>query len=425
MGNRKQISRKVGRREALRTMGGSLMLTAVPTESRANGGPGGTVATPPYDVLIKGGRVLDPSQEMDQIADVAIRAGKIARASPGIPVTEARQVVRAKGRIVTPGLIDLHVHCFPFGPYGIDPDSHLITRGVTTAVDAGTAGALTLPAFRHYVVEKAATRVRALLHIVAIGMVAGSTSNMGELEDLRYCDPKLAVQAARKNADLVLGFKIRFSRQYTGPHDYEGMKRTRAAADEAGLPMMVHIGNSYSPLPLFLELMRKGDVLTHSFTGHPEGLLDSQGRLRPEVLTARERGVIFDVGHGAGSFSFSVMEKCLAQGFSPDTISSDLYSANVNGPVYDLTTTLSKFLLLGLSLTEVIDRVTWRAAGVFMFGATIGTLKPGAEADVSILELRHGDFAFTDSYGQVRQGSQKIFPVATVRGGKLFHPAAG
>jgi dihydroorotase len=375
----------------------------------------------PYDLLIRGGKVIDPSQDIEAVRDVAIASGKIARIDAQIPTGQAREVISAEGKIVTPGLIDIHTHVFPYvGPYGIEPDPYCVHRGVTTVIDAGTSGAFTFPAFRKFTIEKATTRIRALLHVVSIGMVTGSTENMGELLDLRYCVPELAVKAAKENSDLVVGFKIRFSEKYTGPNDYAGMKRARAVADEAALPLMIHIGGSYTPLGELLALMKKGDVVTHSFNGHPHGLLDASGRLTPEVLQARERGVLFDVGHGAGSFSFEVMEKCLAQGFRPDTISSDLYSANIDGPVYDLVTTLSKFLLLGLSLREVIEMSTIRAARVFDFGAKIGTLAPGAEADVAVLELREGQFTFTDSEGKTRSGRQKLVPVTTVRAGKVI-----
>jgi dihydroorotase len=187
---------------------------------------------------------------------------------------------------------------------------------------------------------------------------------------------------------------------------------------------MVHIGGSYSPLKEFLVRMKKGDVVTHSFNSHPNGLLDSSGKVVPEVLEARERGVLFDVGHGAGSFSFDVMEQCLKQGFLPDTISSDLYTSNINGPVYDLVTTLSKFLLLGLSLRDVLARATVNSARVFNFGSSIGTLRPGAEADVSVLELKEGEFTFTDSDGKSRLGRHRLVASATVRGGKVFEPLA-
>ncbi len=401
--------------------GGPARASVRPASGKETGPP----AAKRYDLLIKGGRVVDPSQNLDAVRDVAIAGGKVAHVAENIPESEAAETIRAEGKIVTPGLIDLHTHVFPYvGPYGIEPDPYCVHRGVTTVIDAGTAGAFAFPAFRRYTIERAATRIRALLHVVSIGMIAGSTPNMGELEDLRYCDPKMAVEAARAHHDLVVGFKIRFSKQYTGANDYEGMKRARDAADGASLPLMIHIGGSYTPLPKFLALMMKGDVVTHSFNSHPNGLLDEAGKILPEVADARERGVLFDVGHGAGSFSFEVMEKCLAQNFHPDTISSDLYSANINGPVYDLLTTLSKFLLLGLSLNEVIERSTVNSARVFKFGAEIGTLKPGAEADVSVLELREGPFAFTDSDGKTRTGRQKLAPFVTVRGGKVFHSEA-
>ena len=408
----------------LTAAGQSLVLCASPLVPGTAAGSSPQAGDPkPYDLLIKGGKVIDPSQGLEAELDVAVRGGKIASVAPEIPEGQAGQVIRAQGKIVTPGLIDIHTHVFPYvGPYGIEPDPYCVRRGVTSVIDAGTSGAFTFPAFRRFIIERSSTRIRALLHVVSIGMVAGSTDNMGELEDLRYCVPKLAVETANQNRDLIVGFKIRLSEHYTGPNDLEGMRRARAAADEAGLPIMIHIGGSYTPLKEFLALMKKGDVVTHSFNSHPHGLLDAGGKLTPEVVEARQRGVLFDVGHGAGSFSFEVMEKCLGQGFSPDTISSDLYSANINGPVYDQLTTLSKFLVLGMSLHDVIARSTVNAARVFNFGAEIGTLKPGAEADVSVLELKDGEFPFTDSDAKTRTGRQKLEAVTTVKGGKVFEP---
>ncbi len=383
------------------------------------------VIAAPYDLLIQGGKVIDPSQGIEAAMDVAVASGRIARLGFNIPAGDARQVIRAHGKIVTPGLIDIHTHVFPrAGPYGIPADPYCVHRGVTTVVDAGTSGAFTFPAFRKYDIERAATRIRALLHVVSIGMVAGSTPNMGELEDLRYCSPELAVKCVNGNRDVIVGLKIRFSRQYTGPNDIEGMKRARRAADEAGLPLMCHIGGPYSPLREFLGMMRKGDVWTHCFNDLPDGILDANGKVKGEVREARQRGVRFDVGHGAGSFSFGVALRCLEQDFPPDTVSSDLYSANVEGPVYGMPETASKFLLLGMPLPEVIQRTTQNAAETFQFREEIGTLKAGAAADVSVFEIEEGDFAFTDSYRETRQGRRRITPVVTVCGGKTFYPTA-
>ena len=429
MGLNTAATPQLSRRELLAGAGSSILFAASPRGTNASAARPHPVPiedeAKPFDLLIKGGRVIDPSQKLDEIFDVALRDGKIARVENDIPAKQSRQVIDATGKIVTPGLIDVHTHIFPYvGPYGIEPDPYCVTRGVTTALDAGTSGAFTFPAFRNFAISSAATRVRALLHIVSIGMVAGSTPNMGELEDLRYCVPDLADRVAEENRGLIVGFKIRFSEKYTGPNDLEGLKRARAAADQARLPLMTHIGGSYTPLPQLLALLKTGDVMTHTFNSLRHGILDTDGKVISEVLEARQRGVYFDVGHGAGSFSFDVMEKCMQQGFLPDTISTDLYSANIQGPVFDLTTTLSKFLLLRMSLSDVIARCTINAAKLFNFGAEIGTLRAGAEGDVDVLDLAAGDFMFTDSDGKTRQGRQKLNPVVTVRAGKLFYPAA-
>jgi dihydroorotase len=418
------LSAPLTRRDMLMTMGSSLILTATSPSSLADPEPSAEELNPArYDLLIKGGKVIDPSQQMETVMDVAVASGKVARVAPEIPAGQARQVIRAEGKIVTPGLIDIHTHVFPFvGPYGIQADPHCVRNGVTTVVDAGTSGDFAFPAFRRYNIDHAATRIRALLHVVSIGMIAGSTPNMGELQDLRYCVPKLAVQRAQQNLDVIVGFKIRFSKEYSGPNDIEGMDRAREAADEARLPLMCHISDPYSPLNEFLSRMRTGDIWTHCFNARPHGILDGTGTVKQEVFEARQRGVRFDVGHGAGSFSFDVAAKCLNQGFPPDTISTDLYSANVNGPVYDMPTTISKFLLLGMPLADIIRRTTLNAAETFNFQEDIGTLKPGAEADVSVFEIKEGDFTFTDSYGKTRQGRQKLVPVVTVRAGELFYP---
>jgi dihydroorotase len=376
-----------------------------------------------YDLVIKGGKVVDPSQNIEEVRDVAVRAGKIAKVEKNIPIDRSREVLNATGMIVTPGLIDIHVHVLPYvGETGTEPDPCCLMRGVTTAVDAGTTGAFTLPALRKFVVERSDTRVRALLHVVAIGMIVAVTPGMEELGDLRYCDPDRAVKAALDNKDLVLGFKIRVDRKFTvlGTNDIEAMKRSRIAADRASLPLTTHIGGSYTPLRDFLVLMKEGDIITHIYNPRPNSIFDDRGEILAEVNEARKRGVLIDVGHGRTNFSFRVAEKCMGKGLLPDTISSDVSNGSVRGPVFDLVTTMSKFMALGMNLTEVVERTTVNAAKAFKFGVEIGTLKPGAEADVAVLELRSGEFALIDSEAQVRTVKQKLVSVATVRGGKVF-----
>ena len=407
-------------------MGSPIVLSALPLRVGAGAPaieePNGAI----YDLLVKNGKVIDPSQNIEEQRDVAIRGGKIVLVEKNIPADHARQVLDAAGKIVTPGLIDVHVHVLPYvGETGTEPDPCCVTRGVTTVVDAGTAGAFTLPALRKFIVEKSGTRVRALVHVVAIGMIVAITPGMEELGDLRYCDPKRAAKAALENKDIVLGFKVRIDRKFTvpGTNDIEAMRRARMASDEASLPVTTHIGGSYTPLKDFLVLMKEGDIVTHIYNPRPNSVLDENGRLLPEIFEARKRGVRFDIGHGRTNFSYRVAEKCLGQGLVPDTISSDVSNGSVRGPVYDLVTTMAKMMTLGMSLREVIERTTINAAPVLNFGVDIGTLKPGAEADVSIFELSSGEFSLVDSEGQTRIARQKLVPAATVRGGKVFYPA--
>jgi dihydroorotase len=415
------------RREILTRVGGTLAFSA-PISRGALASPGkdrSEGSGPLYDLVIHGGRVVDPSQNLEARRDVAIQDGKIAAIAQEIPESQARHYIRVKEKIITPGLIDMHVHVFPYvGPFGIEPDPYCLGRGVTTVLDAGTTGAFSFAGLRKFVIERSSTRIRALLHVVSIGLIAGNTPNMGELLDLRYCDPALAVKVAGENRDLIVGFKLRFSDFLTGPNDLEALKRARSAADQARLPLMIHIGGPTTALADLLSLLKPGDVVTHSFNGHPNGILDARGKIIPAAREARERGVRFDIGHGMGSFSFEVAEKCLEQGFLPDTISSDLHAFNIHGPVFDLSTTLSKFLLLGMSLTEVVRRATVNAASTFDFGTKIGTVEPGAEADLTGLDIKEGEFTFVDAEGKSRTGKQKLVPVFALKGGKVFESSA-
>jgi dihydroorotase len=375
-------------------------------------------ATPDYDLLLKGGTVIDPGQNLHAPLDVAVKDGKILELTRDIPVSRAIRVVSAKGKIVTPGLIDVHVHVFEgVGPTGLNADQYCLGRGVTTAVDAGSTGYADIAGFRQYVIKPSATRVYALVDIGARGTLLGLIGNYANLD---WVNAQLTARAAETNKPDVVGIKVRLSREITGSNDLEILKRALEAARISQLPLMVHVGDSFSPLPEILVQMRKGDVLTHCYTGRPHGPLDANGKIIPEMVDCRQRGVLFDVGDGGPHLDLDVAEKCVRQNFLPDTIGTDLGGLSYNGPVYDLVTELSKFLLLGLSLDQVIETVTVRPTRMFNFGAELGSLRPGAGADITILEVREGSFLFTDSTGKKRTGRQKLQSAAAIRAGKLY-----
>ncbi|MCI0422114.1 MAG: amidohydrolase/deacetylase family metallohydrolase [Acidobacteria bacterium] len=378
-----------------------------------------------FDLLVKGGKVVDPSQRLSAHRDIGIRDGKVVEVAENLAEAQASQVLDARGKIVTPGLIDVHVHVYDgVAPLGIPADPNCIAKGVTTVVDAGSAGAHTFPGFRRQVINVVDTRVFALLNISVVGQSTLSTDNpYGELLDLRYANPKLAIRTIERNRDVILGVKVRLSRSIAGEHDLQALKLAKEAAAAVGLPLMVHIGDTHTPLPVILSLLTKGDVVTHSFRGGEGGILDDRGNVLAEVRSAMARGVHLDIGHGAGSFSFDTAEKALKQSVVPGTISSDVHQFNVNGPVFDLATTLSKFLYLGLTLDEVIQRASTNAANLFGFPKGLGTLKGGAEADVALFSLAEGDFQFEDALKQKRLGHQKLVPVATVKAGRIYGSA--
>ena len=379
-----------------------------------------------YDLVVKGGRVVDPSQGLSAVRDIAVSGTKIARVAEAIPTTQALHVIDAADRIVTPGWIDIHVHVYDgVAPLGIPADPSCIAKGVTTAIDAGSAGAHTFPGLRKYVIDVVDTRILALLNISVVGQSTLSEDNpWGELLDLRYANASLAAKTIERHRDVIVGMKVRLTRNIAGDHDLEVLRRAREAADAAGLPVMVHIGGSHSPMADILRLLKPGDVITHSFRGGDGGILDAQGRIHDEVLEKVAAGVHLDIGHGAGSFSFDTAEKALEQGLKPGTISSDLHQFNVHGPVFDLATTVSKFLHLGLPLEEAIQRVTSNPSQVFGKLNELGTLREGAEADISIFSLEDGKFKFTDALGATRMGRQLLRPAATVKAGKLYGAAS-
>ena len=377
---------------------------------------------PAYDLLIRGGRVIDPSQGLSAVTDIAIRQGKVARIAPNIRESEARQVLDARRMIVTPGLVDVHVHVYDgVAPLGIPADANCIAKGATTVVDAGSAGAHTFPGLRQYVMRVVETRVYALLNISVIGQSTLSDGNpWGELLDLRYANAKLAIRTIEQNRDVILGIKIRLTKNIVGDNDLQALAIAREAADAVGLPLMAHIGGTFSPLPKILAMLKPGDLITHSFHGREGGILDDRDRILPEVRRASENGILLDVGHGAGSFSFRTAEKAFAQNVMPGTISSDVHQGNVNGPVYDLATTLSKFLHLGISLEEVLRRSTANPAKALSFPAGTGSLKEGSTADVAVFELREGPWEMVDSLGEKRPGKLRLTPVVTIKGGRPY-----
>jgi dihydroorotase len=395
------------RRQFLQNLGAAAAAFAAPQPSAS------------FDLLIAGGRVIDPAQKIDQPLDVAIADSKIAAIGANLPRDRARQLFDASGKIVTPGLIDMHGHVFDqFLPVSIDADLVGVSRGVTTIVDAGSAGANTFPAFRKYVIEHARTRVYSLLNISIIGLVVQNELYL----DPKMIDPKAAVKTIKENRGMILGIKVRITgRDEDVPHDIEVLRKAREASDEAGVPIMMHWTNE----PNLLGILKKGDILVHPFNPPRSGpnLLGADSKVLPQILELKDRGIFTDFAHG-NHLQWETAEKAAQQGWFPDTISTDIHRAHAapNGAVIDLVTTMSKFLLLGLSLSQAIEKVTANPARILKFPEKIASLEVGTVADVSIVEIQHGDFDLLDSTRQKRTAHQRIAPMAVIRAGKLVGP---
>jgi len=366
-------------------------------------------------MLIQGGTVLDPAQSLHAVRDVALAGGRVTAVAEHLTPAPGDEVIDARGLYVTPGLIDLHVHVFPGAShYGIEPDPHCLATGTTTVVDAGSAGALTFPAFRKYVIEVSQTRILPFLNIGATGMLS---AEVGELEDVRFIDRGRALAMIEAHRDLIRGVKVRLSRELVGANVRVALSTALETAEAAGLPLMVHPGDTPIPLDDILRELRRGDVLTHCYHGREQGVLDERGRVRAQARRALDRGVNFDVGHGVGSFAFAVARAALAQELRPGTISSDLHVYNVNGPVFDLATTMSKFLALGLGLDDVVRATTEMPARAIGALGELGTLAPGAAADVTLLQFDSGDVEFADARGEKVKAAARLVPVRVVRNG--------
>ena len=378
-----------------------------------------------YDLVIQGGTMIDRAQGINGQRDVAFSGGKVAAVAEPIDSADAAETINATGKIVSPGLIDAHVHVYEgVSHYGINADETCLAHGATTVVDAGSAGHDTFKGFRKFIIEPSATRILAHVNISSMGMIA---EEIGELDDIKWASVSKALQTIEANRDVVLGVKVRLTK-YLNCSESAGIKPlylAREAADAAGVPLMIHPQDSWAEsLDQVLAVLREGDMMTHMYHSMRHGILDDGGKIRPEVLAARDRGVIFDVGHGAGSFSWSVCETALAQDFEPTTISSDLHAHNVEGPVYDLVTTVSKFLLLGMSLEDALAKVTEVPARVAIGNHTgLGTLAPGSEGDAVVLEMEEGDFEFVDSLSVIRKGSSRLAVRQVIKAGAVV-PAA-
>ena len=376
----------------------------------------GLIHAQEYDLLLRGGHVIDPKNKIDGRRDVAIKDGRIAAVAAGIPAAKAVKTVNVAGLYVTPGLVDLHVHVFAgtgtayTGPSSVRPDDHSFRSGVTTMVDAGSSGWRNFEEFKQLIIDQARTRVLAMLNIVGAGMAGAPEQNLQDM------DPDKAAAMAAKHKDIIVGFK---SAHYAGP-EWTPVENAVKAGGIAGLPVMVDFGQFRPERPfedLVTKKLRPGDIYTHMFLASVP-MLDETGRLRPYLSEARKRGVLFDVGHGGGSFLFRQAVPAIQQGFLPDSISTDLHIGSMNGAMTTMLITLSKFINMGMTLEDVVLRATWNPARQIK-REDLGHLSVGAPADVAVLRLLKGTYGFVDVNGARMQGTQKLEGELTVSSGKV------
>jgi dihydroorotase len=374
-----------------------------------------------YDVLIGGGEVVDPGAGLRGALDVGIFAGRVVEVAPALRVEDARRVISAKGLYVTPGLVDVHAHVFVnSSDMGENTDRFCNAGGVTTVCDAGSTGSATFAGLRLMLDRGVRTRARAFVNLSAIGIVG--TARCGELAHFPYADPEGCARTIAENRDIAIGVKLRYGPGLVWEYTTEPVKMARRAADMAGVPMMIHITDTPLPLPEILACMKPGDIVTHCFHGREHGIMGPQKQLvLREVVEAQRHGIVFDCAHGRGGhFNFPLIEKALDQGFLPDTISTDLtFTTATGGPVWDLTTTMSKLLHFGVGLDEVVRRATATPAKILGLEGEVGTLRPGARADVALLELRDGDVELRDTDGNAVVAKRRLLARTTLRDGRV------
>ena len=371
------------------------------------GGSGGTYQ---YDTVITGGELVDPGAGNIGRFDVAILNGRIAAVEPSIPAAAGRRHIDASGQVVTPGLVDLHTHVYWGATYwGIEPDPVAARSGVTTWLDVGSAGSYSFPGFREYIVKPSKVKVYCLLNLSSIGLIAPTW----ELANPDYWDVDLAAEVVERNRDVILGIKARIDCRTTRGYGIEPMIHARELADRVGLPLMTHIGTAPPTMDELLPYLRPGDILTHCFTWQDMGIADENGKVRPEIKRLQEEGMILDVGHGTGSFGYAIAESMLEQGILPDVISTDIHQMAMQGPMFDLPTTLSKFLNLGMTLPQVIACATINAARAVHLDH-VGTLAIGNPADVALFRIEDGDHTFYDVQMNSRQGRKQLVNTMTI-----------
>ena len=377
-----------------------------------------------FDVIVRGGRVVDPGQDLDTVADVGIIGPRVAAIGTDLVKQGVRgEVVDARGLLVTPGWVDLHTHVYWGGTsLGIDAEDFCRRSGVTTAIDTGSTGPGNFAGFRKHVIERSEVRILAYLHVSFAGIFAFSPRIMvGESEELRLMAPLDAVEVADANRDVIVGIKVRVGARASGRSGTVPLDIALEVAEAVGVPVMAHIDD---PPPTYEEViarLRPGDVLTHAFRPFPNAPATAQGTVKRAVIEARQRGVLFDIGHGKGSFAFKTARAMLANGFLPDTISSDVHALCINGPAFDQVTTMSKFLCLGMPLSDVIAASTVNAAFALK-RPELGSLKPGSVGDATILSVNEGRFDYVDVVGEHLAGDRKIASQGVVIAGRWWHP---